>query len=90
MRSVSNVPGSRLLIVTPSRATLRATPATKPVRPQRAPFDRPSTSIGAFTAEDVMLTMRPKLRSIMPSIVALMSSIGVSMLASSARIHASR
>ena len=37
-----------------------------------------------------MLTMRPNLRAIMPSTVALMSSIGVSMLASSARIHASR
>ena len=48
------------------------------------------TSIGAFTAPDVMLTMRPNLRAIMPSTVALMSSIGVSMLASSARIHASR
>ena len=47
-------------------------------------------SIGAFTAADVMLTMRPNLRSIMPSTVALMSSIGVSMLASSARIHVSR
>ena len=37
-----------------------------------------------------MLTMRPNLRAIMPSTVALMSSIGVSMLASIARIHASR
>ena len=37
-----------------------------------------------------MLTMRPNLRAIIPSTVALMSSIGVSMLASSARSHASR
>ena len=37
-----------------------------------------------------MLTMRPNLRAVMPSTVALMSSIGVSMLASSARIQASR
>ena len=63
-------------------ATLRAMPATNPVRPLRAPLDRPRTSIGAFTAADVMLTMRPNLRAIMPSTVALMSSIGVSMLAS--------
>ena len=33
-RSVSNGPGSRLLIVTLCRATLRASPATKPVRPR--------------------------------------------------------
>ena len=43
--------------------------------------------MGAFTAADVMLTMRPNLRAIIPSTVARMSSIGVSMLASSARIH---
>ena len=69
---------------------LRAMPATKPVRPVRAPLDRPSTSIGAFTAAEVMLTMRPNLRAIMPSTVALISSIGVSMLASSALIQSSR
>jgi hypothetical protein len=79
-----------LLIVTLCFATLRATPATKPVSPLRAPFDSPSASIGAFTAADVMLTMRPKRRAIIESIVALMSSIGIRMLASSARIHASR
>ena len=69
---------------------LRAMPATKPVRPARAPLDNPSTSIGAFTAAEVMLTMRPNLRAIMPSTVALISSIGVSMLASSALIQSSR
>ena len=69
---------------------LRAMPATKPVRPARAPLDRPSTSIGAFTAAEVMLTMRPNLRAIMPSTVALISSIGVSMLASIALIQSSR
>ncbi len=62
----------------------------KPVRPLRAPLDRPSTSIGAFTAAEVMLTMRPNLRAIMPSTVALISSIGVSMLASIALIQSSR
>ena len=65
-------------------------PATKPVRPARAPLDRPSTSIGAFTAAEVMLTMRPNFRAIMPSTVALISSIGVSMLASIALIQSSR
>jgi hypothetical protein len=66
MRSVSKAPGSRLLMVT-LRAARRSArqPATKPVRPLRAPLDRPSTSIGAFTAPEVMLTMRPKPRSAM-------------------------
>src|SRR6185437_15790344 len=83
-------PGRRLLIVTLCLTVLRAMPATKPVRPERAPFERPRMSMGAFTADEVMLTMRPKLRAIMASTVLRMSSIGVSMLASSALIHASR
>ena len=69
---------------------LRDRPATKPVRPARAPLERPRISIGAFTAAEVMLTMRPNLRAIMPSTVALISSIGVSMLASIALIQSSR
>ena len=69
---------------------VRATPATKPVRPLRAPFDRPRMSMGAFTALEVMLTMRPKPRAAMPSTVALISAMGVSMLASTALIQASR
>jgi hypothetical protein len=89
-RSVSNWPGSRLLIVTLCSTVLRATPATKPVRPLRAPLDSPRMSIGAFTELDVMLTMRPKRRAIMPSTVALISSIGVSMFASIAAIQSSR
>jgi hypothetical protein len=90
MRSVSKKPGSRLLIVTLWATVLRASPATKPVRPERAPLDRPSTSIGALTAPEVMFTMRPNLRAIMPSTVALISSIGASMLASSAASQSSR
>jgi hypothetical protein len=39
---------------------------------------------------EVMFTMRPKPRLAMPSTVALMNSMGVSMLASTALIHASR
>src|SRR6185312_14371457 len=35
-RSVSNGPGSKPLIVTPWRIVVRATPATKPVRPEAA------------------------------------------------------
>ena len=69
---------------------MRATPATKPVRPERAPLLRPRISIGAFTELEVMFTMRPKPRFIMPSTLALMNSMGVSMLASSALIQSSR
>ena len=89
-RSVSNGPGSRPLMVTLLITVLREMPATKPVRPARAPLERPRISIGAFTAAEVMLTMRPNLRAIMPSTVALISSIGVSMLASIALIQSSR
>ena len=89
-RSVLNGPGNSALMVTLLITVLRARPATKPVRPARAPLESPSTSIGAFTAAEVMLTMRPNLRAIMPSTVALISSIGVSMLASSALIQSSR
>ena len=78
-------------MVTPRPAkALRDTPATKPVRPLRAPLDRPSVSMGDLTALLVMLMMRPKPRSAMPSTVALISSIGVSILASMARSQASR
>ena len=78
-------------MVTPRAAKpLRASPATKPVRPLRAPLLKPKMSIGALTALEVMLTMRPKPRSAMPSTVALMSSIGLSILASSACSHCSR
>ncbi len=74
-------------MITPVDATFRATPATKPVNPERAPLDRPSTSIGAFTDELVIFTMRPKPRPIIPSMVRFISSMGVSMLPSSALIH---
>src|SRR5215470_17735425 len=89
-RSVSKGPGRRLLIVTLCATVLRASPAMKPVSPARAPLERPRMSIGDFTETDVMFTIRPKCRAIMPSTVALIRKIGVSMLASSARTHASR
>src|SRR5438445_11778504 len=41
----------------------------------------PRLGIGDFTEPDVMLTMRPNLRAHIPSTVALISMIGVSMLA---------
>ena len=77
-------------MVTPSFATSRAIPAQKPVRPVRAPFERPRIAIGDFTAPEVMFTIRPNVRSIIPSIVALISSMAVSMLASTALIQSSR
>src|SRR5712671_5614332 len=89
-RSVQKRPGSRLLIVTLCATVARARPATKPVRPLLAPFESASSAIGAFTALEVMLTMRPKRRAIMPSTVALISSIGVIMLAPTAFSQSSR
>ena len=47
-------------------------------------------SMGDLTELDVMFTMRPKPLAAMPSTVALISSMGVSMLASKALSQASR
>src|SRR5271170_6425643 len=80
-RSVRNGPGSRPLIVTLYLAICRAMPAQKAVRPVRAPLLIPRLAIGDLTEPEVMLTMRPKRRSHMPSTVDLISMIGVSMLA---------
>ena len=88
-RSVSNGPGSTALMVTLWRTVLRDRPATNPVRPARAPFDRPSSGIGFFTAPEVMLMIRPKRFSIILSTTARISRIGVIMLPSSALIQAS-
>jgi hypothetical protein len=90
MRSVACDPGRRLLMFTPFAATCRAVPATKPVSPVRAAFDRPSAGIGALTDCEVMLTTRPQPRSIMPGRIAVISAMGVSMLASSALMKSSR
>src|SRR5712691_5103193 len=80
-RSVRNGPGNTPLIVTLYLATWRARPAQNAVRPARAPLLMPKFGIGDFTEAEVMLTMRPNLRSHMPSTTALINMIGVSMLA---------
>src|ERR1700756_3567929 len=80
-RSVRNGPGNRPLIVTLYLATCRAIPAQNAVRPARAPLLMPRLAIGDLTEPEVMLTMRPNLRSHIPSTTALISMIGVSMLA---------
>ena len=72
------------------RATCRDSPATNPVSPARAPLLIPSVAIGDFTLPLVMFTIRPNFRAIIPSNVALISAIGVSMFASSALIQSSR
>src|SRR5688572_15169551 len=59
-RSVSKRPGRMLLMVTLCSTVWRASPATKPVSPERAPLESPSCGIGALTELEVMLTMRPK------------------------------
>src|ERR1051326_7175917 len=88
--SLSKMPGKRLLMVTLRAATCRASPAAKPTRPARAPFDRPSSPCGILTLRDTMLTMRPKPRAAMPSSVSRIISIGPSIMSSSAAIQSCR
>ena len=66
IRSVSNAPGWIELIVTLSRTCARAAEARNAVRPARAPDETSSPAIGARTEPEVMLTMRPNLRSAIP------------------------
>ena len=68
----------------------RASPATKPTSPERAPFDSPSSICGILTLRETMLSTRPKPRAIMPSTVSRIISIGLSIIASSAAIQSSR
>ena len=89
-RSVSMRSGSRLLRVTLAEATWRDSALLTEVSPLRAPVERPMGAIGVFTMADVMLTMRPKPRSTMPSSTERIIKTGASMLASSAAIHAAR
>ena len=84
MVSVANAPGNILFMVTLCIGVCRDSPAIKPVSPARAPFDSPKIGIGAFTAAEVILTIRPNFRSIIPSNTVLINSIGVSMFACSA------
>ena len=88
-RPVSIRSGSRLLIVTFAEATSRDRPFTADVRPVRGGHDSPIAECGLVTIAEVMLTMRPKRRSTMPSSTSRMSSSGASMLASIAAIHSS-
>jgi hypothetical protein len=53
-RSVSWVPGSTALTVTPLSAISRATVFMKPARPARAVLDSRMNGIGCFTETDVM------------------------------------
>src|SRR5205085_11584544 len=80
-RSVRNGPGRSPLIVTLYFATWRARPAQNAVSPARAPFAIPRLGVGDLTDPEVILTMRPNLRSHMPSTVDLTSMIGVHTLA---------
>ena len=77
-------------MVTLRAAVCRARPPAKPTRPERAPFDSPSSACGTFTLRETMLTMRPKPRAVMPSTVSRIISIGPSIMSSSAAIQSSR
>ena len=59
-------------------------------QPERVPLDNLNCGIGDFTEPDVMFTIRPNLWSIIGSIMAFISSMAVSMLASRALIQSSR
>ena len=74
-------------MVTLKRAGSREIPATKPVNPERAPLDNPSGSNGCFTAALVILIIRPNRRSIMPSRVRRIMSIGLYILPLTASNH---
>lgn len=89
MRSLSCGPGNRLLMTTPSFAASRAAPATKPVSPLRAAVDNPNSATGDLTVAEVMLTIRPQPRRIIPGSTLLISRIGVSILALMAPSQAS-
>ena len=54
-------------------------PATKALSPARAPLERSRPGTGIFTETEVMLTMRPKPRSAMPSTTWPIISTGVAM-----------
>ena len=88
--SVANTPGRRLLMVTLWRTVWRDRPATKPTRPSRALFESGISPCGDFTERELMLTMRPNLRSIMPSTTARIMAMGPSIIESMAAIHSSR
>src|SRR5690606_8361028 len=87
MRSVSMRSGSRLLMVTLSRTTSLDMAFEKAVRPAREAVESPSISFGDFTMADVMLTMRPKPRSRLPTTTAWISKMPLSMLLSTAALH---
>ena len=89
-RSVAKTPGRMLLMVTLAWATSRATPARKAVRPARAAEETSSPVSGVSTLAEVMLTMRPKPRAIMPSTTACVSSSGVAMFCATPSSSASR
>jgi hypothetical protein len=72
-----DVEGSGLVGQTPQSA----------VRPLRAAVDNPMAAWGDFTMAEVMLTMRPKRRSFMPSMTPWIMKVGASRFASSAACH---
>ena len=78
---MSKAPGRMKLIVTLSAATPRATPARNAVSPARAPDDRSRPASGIFTVPEVMLTIRPNLRRTIGSMTFCVSSIAVTMFA---------
>ncbi|MHC3941250.1 hypothetical protein ACI0FR_02571 [Paenochrobactrum sp. BZR 201-1] len=67
----------------------RARPVMKPDKPRRGLVYKANSEEGSFTKREATVTMRPHLRSAMPSITLVISSIGASIIKSIVRSQSS-
>ena len=72
---VSTRSGNRLLIVTLSTATSKESDLQNAVNPVRAEVESAICGLGLFTMAEVILTIRPNLRSFMPGTNARVSAM---------------
>ena len=82
--------GKMLLIVTFDEATSFERPFATDINPVRAADDSPIGDNGLLVIADVMLMMRPNLRSTIPSSTSRMRSKGANILLSTALNQLSR
>ena len=86
-RSVSNLSGKRLLIVTLSTATCLEIPLEKAVKPALAEVERPIKGCGDLTIAEVILMILPNFLSCIPGNNDLMSIIADKRFDSRASSH---